>query len=637
MPAGMDAQTANVTNARSQWLRRAGWAIAVGGIMAAHVAVTLAAFGPDHPIERIAGDEPIISGRHPFHLYHAGVGAAAVRARGRCACYDTFLAAGYARTSAADFDSRPYEPLLYGAAVNQWAARYKMALAIWWSVLPLGFWASARIARLNGRTAFLATAFAVLLAGSGPGRLIFDEGDLGQAISSVLAVVHIACLVRCHVRPDIRGFAGLLVTAGLGWCVHPLIWGAAGLLSFGCWLGMFRRHSLRWHSAFGIAQGVAVALALPWLAEWVRYWWLTMPARPPTSGARFWANWDWPSWATATADRAVCIGLVLCGFVGGVFKRSGRRMRPMKWFIGSSIVITALALAAPATDSLAPFTAPAFLFLGFGLAVVPAASGASRWIEWQFRGPGRKSLGIVLGGLAICAAATWIVRPIESPGIPGWGLRPLHLGLPADYASLVDTLRTETQPTARILWEESSADESIGASILLPLLTERPILGAGGPSADADAGLAALVNGQLVGRPITQWTDADLEALCRRYNIGWIVAAELPTVGRLDRWPLVECIATAGSRRLYSVKRLRTYVLKGQARDFTADRFSISLADVVPENGEVVLSMHYQDGLRVRPGWVKIEREPDPYDPIPLIRLQMLAPAARVTLTWELR
>src|SRR5204863_4544497 len=67
-------------------------------------------------------------------------------------------------------------------------------------------------------------------------------------------------------------------------------------------------YSLRWHSAFGLAQGIAVAVALPWLGEWVRYWWLTMPARPTASSVRLWSQWDWPTWATATAEigRASC-------------------------------------------------------------------------------------------------------------------------------------------------------------------------------------------------------------------------------------------------------------------------------------------------------------------------------------------
>src|SRR5436309_3066186 len=112
--------------------RHAGWGAALALVMAVHVVVTVNAFGDDRPIANIRNDDPIVSGRHPFHLYHATAGAAAVRVRDTSACYDPFLAAGYARTVAVDFDSRPYEPFLYGASPSNSAGRYKMALAIWW-------------------------------------------------------------------------------------------------------------------------------------------------------------------------------------------------------------------------------------------------------------------------------------------------------------------------------------------------------------------------------------------------------------------------------------------------------------------------------------------------------------------------
>ena len=60
--------------------------------------------------------------------------------------------------------------------------------------------------------------------------------------------------------------------------------------------------------------------------------------------------------------------------------------------------------------------------------------------------------------------------------------------------------------------------------------------------------------------------------------------------------------------------------------------------DVQPEDGEVILSLHYHDGLTVSPSRVKAEREErelDPRDPIPLVRLRVDAPVARVTLSWE--
>ena len=44
---------------------------------------------------------------------------------------------------------------------------------------------------------------------------------------------------------------------------------------------------------------------------------------------------------------------------------------------------------------------------------------------------------------------------------------------------------------------------------------------------------------------------------------------------------------------------------------------------MVPEDGKVVLSLHYQAGMKALPARVQVEREIDPYDPIPLVRLKV--------------
>jgi hypothetical protein len=66
-----------------------------------------------------------------------------------------------------------------------------------------------------------------------------------------------------------------------------------------------------------------------------------------------------------------------------------------------------------------------------------------------------------------------------------------------------------------------------------------------------------------------------------------------------------------------------------------ADPRRITLTDVVPEDGKVVLSLHYEAGLRASPGRVQVARDPDPRDPIPFVRLLLPGPVARLTLTWE--
>lgn len=616
-------------------LRRTARAAVLVIIGAAHALATVRTVAGDQPLSTAFDDKPIVSGRHPVHLYHASAGAAAFHDTGDCAGFDPNFAAGFARTPAVDFDSRPYELFLLGAPEGCECSRYKLALFFWWSVLPWGFWSAARLARYGGLTAVVAAALGALLAGSGPGKQLLVDGDLGQALSAALAALHLACLVRCHARPDLRGFFGLLITAIVGWCLQPLIWGGVGLLSFGCWLGMFRRHGVRWHSAYGLAQGVAALAALPWLAEWVRYWWLTMPVRPAVHGVRAWAIWDWPLWGDAGADRIVCVGLVACGFLGGLLRRPGRRARPIKWLLGSSLLAIAVAVAAPSTDALAPFAAPAFLFLGLSLAIVPAAHGIARWMEWQFCGAGRRRIGMIVGGTVFAGGALWLVGPAPTwAAISRWGPPRLTVGLPADLAALADVVRNDTTPNARVLWEECGG-EGPSLSALLPCLTQRAILGGAGTINDADAAYANLVDGSLAGRPIALWTNSELESYCRRYNVGWIAAVNRSSQDRLDCWPLAEQVRAAGSRRLYSIRRSHSFILKGRAAEVTLDRQGIALADVVPENGDVVLSLHYHDGLRVRPGWVKLEREPDAYDPIPLVRLRMIAPAARVTLSWS--
>lgn len=631
----MDATQPEFVPAGPSPARRAIRAALLLAVCLGHAALTVRAVSADRPISAVFDEQPIVSGRHPIHLYHAAAGAEAFRSHGECASFDPYLAAGFARTPAVDFDSRPYELFLLVAPEGRTVSAYKVALVVWWSLLPLGFWSAARLARYGGLTALIAVAIGALLAASGPGRQLLADGDLGQALSAVLASLHLACLVRCHSRPDLRGFFGLLVTAIVGWCLQPLIWGGVGLLSFGCWLGMFRRHGVRWHSAFGLAQGVAALAALPWLAEWVRYWWLTMPARPPVVGVRAWPIWNWPLWGDAGADRVICIGLVACGFLGGMLRRPGRRARPIKWLLGSSLLVTAVSIAAPRSDALAPFATPGFLFLGLSLAVVPAAHGLARWLEWQFCGEGKRRLGLILGGSAFAAGAIWLVGPSPRSLPPiQWGPAALTVGLPADLNSLSVVLHDNTDPTARVLWEDFGGDGTV-ASVLLPLLTNRAILGGAGATNDSDAAFADLHDGVLAGRPITRWTDEELEAYCRRYNVGWIAAANDGSKERLSAWPLIEPICSAGSRQIFAVRRPHSFVLKGKASDVSLDRNGIALADVVPENGDVVLSLHYHEGLRVRPGWVKLEREPDAYDPVPLVRLRMIGPAARVTLSWS--
>jgi hypothetical protein len=161
------------------------------------------------------------------------------------------------------------------------------------------------------------------------------------------------------------------------------------------------------------------------------------------------------------------------------------------------------------------------------------------------------------------------------------------------------------------------------------------------PAANLEHACADLVEEQLAGQPIAAWSDADLEAFCKRYNLGWVVCRSAAAVERLESW----CRSGAAERTaalsidhetgyLYTLRRERSFVLKGKARWLQADCRHIVLGDLVPDDGTVVLSLHYQAGMQVSPGQVQVEKDPDSLDPIPLIRLKLPGPVTRLILTW---
>jgi hypothetical protein len=107
---------------------------------------------------------------------------------------------------------------------------------------------------------------------------------------------------------------------------------------------------------------------------------------------------------------------------------------------------------------------------------------------------------------------------------------------------------------------------------------------------------------------------------------------------RIEAWPGAEPVAELRDDvpgRLFLAKYAqRDFTLKGKARLIHADWHHITLADVVPEGGVVVLSLHHQAGMRASPSRVQIEAEPCGHDPIGFIRLRVAGPVERVTLTW---
>jgi hypothetical protein len=193
---------------------------------------------------------------------------------------------------------------------------------------------------------------------------------------------------------------------------------------------------------------------------------------------------------------------------------------------------------------------------------------------------------------------------------------------------------------------------------LLPLLTERVFIGGLDPDAGIEHTAWGLVDQCLAGRPLDDWTDRELCDYCDRYNIGWVVCWSPRARRRFDEWsarghaeptqPLRDDDGVRGEGMLYTVRRRHSFARVGSVGWMSADAQRIVLGDVVPERGVVVLSLHYQAGLRVSPSRVRIERVDDcpgrgaegagmESDSIRFIKLQVDEYVPRITITWERR
>ncbi len=596
----------------------------------------LALFG-DNPLPRLLDNEPVVSGRHAVHLYHARVAATNWRAVGSPCCYDTALSAGYPRTAVVDGGARPFELFLLAPGIDS-AAAYKVGLAATWWLLPCGYWLAARAVGLRSVTAATSAGLIVLLGGSAAGQKLLHEGELSAALLAMFAVLHLALLSRWHRVPCLFGWLGMLVTAAFGWFLQPVAWSGFALLTACCWAGMCRKHSPLWSAALALLQAAALAAIFPWLREWLRFWWIALPF---AAGADSAPRDGWLPGALSllsSNDRTACCLLIVGGCLGGCIRKVRHDRRPGLYLLTCGLLLLGAAAIALIWEPLALLGARHWATVGLAFLIVPAAIALTACGEWLVRGRGRPLLPYAIAGVLFCSVSAWLVRPSAVAELPHWGARPLQFGLSNDVKAFAGFLRDVSRPTARILWEVPESAVAAPSLILLPDLVGRDFLLPPDRDADVEYCFAHLANGYLAGRAIADWSDVDLEAFCRKYNVGWVVADANATAARFRGWPIAYEIAPpTGSRwKLFELKRPHSYILKGVARTYEADRQRVTLADVVPEEGEVVLSLHSAAGMRARPAIVRVEREPDPFDPVPMIRLRLPGPVARLTLTWEL-
>lgn len=643
------------------------WRLVALALTAWQCWMTLTLFGSEQPWKQLADDRPILSGRHPLHLYHGYLGARSLREQGSLSCYDPTFHAGYPKTPVFDSGSRPAELMLALSGGRYCPAAYKIGLALLCAFVPLFLFVAARGVGLLRGPACLACGLGLLIWWGQPCRETVEAGDIDLLLAALLVLAQAGLLIRYHNDPGPLSWLGVVAAALLGWFAHPLLLALMMPLFLIYYLSVGARHRLAWHLA--LLSGLLGALAVNcfWLIDWIDYWWIRMPPSGGTGASPgglsielTLANvWQSSLWGGPVDKTFACL-LMLAAAAGILlYNQSGQRATARLLGL-SAIGFLALAAVGLVWEPLGRFGAPRLLTPALLFAVLPAAhalavAAAAIW---------RRRVGRWASFAAVAAIAVLVGRA-PPPALASWATRlqkaePLQLGLDADQQAILETLRQHTTSEARILWEDRPAAPLASHwTALLTLWTDRAYIG----GLDTDVRIEHTTNGLadavLMGRPIRDWSDDALGEYCTRYNVGWVVCWSMAACERLRNWPGAKRIATlppaaAGEPPgcLFAVRRQRfSFALTGSVRWLSADSQRIVLGDVVPPRDgpdnhgkkQILLSLHYQAGMRVAPSRVVLDSCPMerldsvPGDSRPFVRLWIEEPVTRVTITWDKR
>jgi hypothetical protein len=610
--------------------RSPGWLFVLAMLVVAQAWLTLHLYGGGNPIATLTSDAPIISGKHSLHYYHGLLGNRVWHERKTMTCYDPSFQAGYLKTPIFDAGSRPAELFLIIGGAS--AASYKIGLAICCLLAPLAFALAARGINMSPPGACLAALIGGTLWWSPPSRALLEAGDLDLMIGGMCIPIYLTWMGRYGRTPGPLEWIVMTAAAGIGWFTAPLLMLGVVPLAFLYHVWQFWHVRFIWHLGLLSSTSVAFASNLFWLGDWGMYLWMYVPYGGEESPARLWPN-SLEEWRAFLPSDPADIGIGVVGLLGLVFML--RRRLEMAWLLGmGTLVFVVAAGAGRLWPMVAEFGTHKVMSIGVWCLAVPCAYLLSELSSHIGRSSGFRPVGPIWLAIGLVGAAWAFEIPKR------WQVAPLEIGLKPTQETLIQMIREKSMPEGRILWEDRAIDpsHSSGWSALLPELTQRSYLGGLSPDVCVDHLQIHLGNGKLVGKSLEDWTDQDLKQFFARYNVTRIICRTAESNERFKKVKGIASIAEFPEEggTMYAIDRTPSYFVKGEGEVVQMDWKRVALNDLKPdESGVVVLSLHHHANWRVTPGYVTIERDIDITDPIPLIRLRLPGPVARVTMTWK--
>jgi hypothetical protein len=599
------------------------------GLVTLHALLTFQFFRSD--LSLLVVNTPLVEGQHSRQLYYGHQVARAMKEDGFLASvYDPCLQAGLTIAPWATIESR-LAILSCIISDDYRYAVYKVLLFVMWLSLPWSLWFMCRTCNL-GSGAISGSLLLFLGAAWSPwGLQLLKQGECDVIIGTASMGLALGMMVRSYARPRWWTLPGWLFSSAVALYFWPPIM-LLLLVCFILFLGLLAGR-LPWTRFLGMIAGYVLAILMNWcwLRDcWLTWWLLADRELLVTTSLQEYFN------IKANLQLMVWPGLLLViGFLGTRTLKPGIGGRSALVWSLAIVLTTAAALLPQEIESLHLDKLHGWWWCSVWLATIPVGKLLAFFVEGISRLLGGHVrtvivllvLGGTLGGLFREEIAKQIVE-FEKLGA-------LKMDVPDELGQCIDKLRQQTTAEARILWEETK--ENSAWSPLLLGRVERCFIGGLGRSEQVliEPLQVRLASGNLLGKPIVQWNDRDLNALVVDWNVGWVAAFHTESIQRWLKYPNTEVVADLPQfGKLIKIKRTGQYCKQGSARWHLSARRQLTLTNLVPENGQVVLSLHHHPGMRPLNSKAQLETWQQAFDGIPMIKIKLTGPMERLTIEW---
>jgi len=554
---------------------------------------------------------------------------------GRIWGFDPYYMAGYPL----DFIFNSSLPVQLSNIIFKWlpiGTVIKWFFLLSFMAVPLNFYFALKNFGIKSGAALAAAALGVSYFWLGEDALFGNWGMISGALLLNLFLLTASALFRFLKSGGRKSFAMFALLLALSILIHKTSLVLVGLPAAALVLVFARR--MRGRARIGLLAAIVFALLVNgfWLMPMVHF----LPNKIEDPATTFFQNTDllrflkdlvpWPFPGVALGRLAIIIPALF----GMIRMRGKSESRDLYKF-------TALAAAGffifvyfgsllPPLRNLQPYRyLTALLFL-----LTPAAGAGLEGLA-EFAGRRAQTLARALPALFFAL----LLGLQFTPSFRMFYLvTPLTSQWPGKVTELRKWLEQNTDQNARIMIEDINKWEGRVAPYgpsrfvgLLPALLPRQLIGGPLPNAFIRHHYASFYDGRFLNRPIQDYDDRELLEKMDLYNLRWAVAWSPEAKARLNNFSYARKAASFDDLEVFEISRRPDWFLQG-AGVLRADYDRIELMNLKPENGIVVLKMHWLDGFKANPG-CEIYRHEAGGDPIGFIGLKN--PASEVVLRYE--